>query len=58
MSESTLKLLRRFEDLPDSQEKAEASRQYQQDEIGIYELMAIAQRMLEEHKQTQTNANK
>ena len=52
MSERVLKLLRQFEDLPDSEEKAEASRQYQQDEIGIYELMAIAQRMLEEHKQT------
>jgi len=56
MSEYTLKLLRRFEDeLPDSKEKAEVSRQYQQDEIGIYELMAIAQEMLRQHEQTTTH---
>lgn len=38
MSEHILKLLRKFEDLPDTEDKQAISVLYQRDEIGVFEL--------------------
>ena len=38
MSEHILKLLRQFEDLPETEEKQAISGLYQRDEIGVFEL--------------------
>lgn len=59
MSEHILKLLREFEDLPESEEKQAISSFYQRDEIGVFELCDKIRAYISEiNNQTKNKPNK
>jgi len=54
-NEEIFKVLRKLEELPDSEEKEEMGRAYQNDEITIYELVNKARLLIEETKNENDN---